>query len=790
MASSSREELSRMKRLPGSCDRCWKKKVRCDRATMGGTTCSNCLSVKAECTHTRRKGTKNRSKTSIQSLKTAKELVTRLLSTSTVYIPSTDPAASHKDLLEVAHYARALEEQVTSLQSQLLRNAASSSAARSPSPLDKHTDNPPGGFNVHKDGFIPIRPTNRSFQFVKAALQHVPVQSRPMLDLPWKRPEVWTRQPWEILVSAASKPQQTFPEDDLLSALVDIFFEKVNPILSVIHQPSFRKALFVDRKHIQDLHFGAVVLAVCALGSRYSEDPRVLLEGTTDEHSCGWKWFCQVRPMHAMFWPEHPSTLYQLQLVVLSISFISSTAMGLREEIWTLAGLGLRFAEAADIHRRTGAIYNSLTELEAEQYRRAVWLLVVSDSIISSFQGRQGMAKTMPIDELDLDLPADCDEEYWGTEDATQPFGKPSKCAFTLAYVDLVRIIWDIQETVYPEEGEAATEEDIIALDSQLNRWVELIPDHLKWNANLEDLVFLDQSAALYATYYHAQIILHRVFIPLPGKETSALNRPKLPFPSLAICANAARSCAHVISVQAKRGHGLLHLPTLTTIVFDCAIVLFVNILSGGRKIRTQEDFTSATVDVQRCLSVMRLYERRWRFAGRRCDAICAGLNLIRFAILSNPSLLPGAVEAVPSTSPSSASVSSNDESSLSDAARQLKTLEESMGAVSHLFTLPLRTEELGSYNMPLDTNTTLLPDGLDCLQDPIEVPPAEQSHSDFQMDLEAMFGTGFSPEQLFGESTHQSLDPTVLQRPVDAWNMFSRYEWGDWTSHLMDETS
>lgn len=59
--------------------------------------------------------------------------------------------------------------------------------------------------------------------------------------------------------------------------------------------------------------------------------------------------------------------------------------------------------------------------------------------------------------------------------------------------------------------------------------------------------MFFNQSASLYATYYHLQIIVHRPFIPSPRKPTA------LSFPSLAICTNAARSCIHVLDVQFQR---------------------------------------------------------------------------------------------------------------------------------------------------------------------------------------------------------------------------------------------
>lgn len=106
-------------------------------------------------------------------------------------------------------------------------------------------------------------------------------------------------------------------------------------------------------------------------------------------------------------------------------------------------------------------------------------------------------------------------------------------------------------------------------LDSALNKWIDAVPDHrestrlfpdlpsafhtdfrdliVRWDPNREIGCFLSQSSALYAVYYHVQIIVHRPFI------SSSRKPPALAFPSLAICTNAARSCIHVMDIHFKR---------------------------------------------------------------------------------------------------------------------------------------------------------------------------------------------------------------------------------------------
>ena len=59
--------------------------------------------------------------------------------------------------------------------------------------------------------------------------------------------------------------------------------------------------------------------AVLGLGSRYADDPRVLVDGTNDLHSAGWKYVSQVtqiRPAMAV----RPS-LYEVQAYCVSAMF-------------------------------------------------------------------------------------------------------------------------------------------------------------------------------------------------------------------------------------------------------------------------------------------------------------------------------------------------------------------------------------------------------------------------------------------------------------------------------------
>lgn len=66
-----------------------------------------------------------------------------------------------------------------------------------------------------------------------------------------------------------------FPPSDLFQSLVNIYFSQVNVVWPLLHRPSFEADLLKER-HQRDLGFANVVLAACAVASRYCPDGRVL----------------------------------------------------------------------------------------------------------------------------------------------------------------------------------------------------------------------------------------------------------------------------------------------------------------------------------------------------------------------------------------------------------------------------------------------------------------------------------------------------------------------------------
>ncbi|KAL6301104.1 fungal-specific transcription factor domain-containing protein, partial [Sparassis latifolia] len=435
------------------------------------------------------------------------------------------------------------------------------------------------------------------------------------LRLNYKREKFWSVDPWELPVGEENECNYTFPDHDLLISLVDLYFEHVNVFTPVLHRPTFERS-FAEGLHLKDRQFGAVVLLVCAVASRFSPDPRVLYNGTNSRYSAGYKWFQEVQIVdrHSL---SAALTLYELQMYCLAVFFSHWTTTPLA--CWTIVGIGIRRAQDVGVHRRK-VHRGKVDTVENELWKRGFWVLVVMDRYMSSALGRPC---AMQDDEFDLDYPVECDDEFWLQDDPAQCFKQPpgrlSVITFFVLYVKLQQIIAMALRTVYSINIQVKVlrrlvgpdwQEKIVAeLDSSLNEWTDLIPEQLRWDPSREINLFFNQSAMLYASYYHAQILIHRPFIS-PAKRNSSLA-----LPSIVICTNAARSGSQVVGLHRQRSSELL--PYIHMPIFTNGIVLLLYIWGNKRFGFPVGDVSRDWAAVRLCMDALRAEETRWQVAGR-----------------------------------------------------------------------------------------------------------------------------------------------------------------------------
>nr|GAT44707.1 predicted protein [Mycena chlorophos] len=639
---------------------------------MPGNRCSNCISFNLECIHdTPRIGPTRKDEsaaaeasTSSTATKTAQEHVASILVQATSYIKDDDV---RRVLLDVARYARTLENRIEDHERPSRSPSSSHDSGSSPTASSSRPPTSPPQLvikeeedNLYIDGLLSDRfdrfrlesdatryyGKSSHFELINTAIDIRENTTEPAMSSHQKRDEFWLSQ-WEHDHLSKEDPPipHAFPEPDLLDLLVRTFFERVNIVITLLHRPSFERNLAAGL-HYSEPHFGELVLGVCAVAAKFTDDPRVILPGTNSRLSSGWQYYQQIRPYQKSL--IRSITLFEAQTLCLCVIYIQGGSTP--DMCWGLGGAGVRYAQEVGVHRK-GRYEND--PVLAEQWKRVFWMLVCIDTLVSSFVGRPRATKSS---DYDLDYPADCDDEYWETEDPEhafkQPPGRPSYPAAMIAYLKLMEILGMAQETIYlvnaKDKSVEWLQEAVANVDSALNDWADKIPDHLRWDPNREDPVFATQSAVLYAAYYHVQIQVHRIFIIAPRssgikyspnpewREAQIGTSLAYNYPSLAICASSARACSHVMDVASRKG--LLCNPHVINAVFDSGIILLLNVW-GGRKVGLNVDPKKCLQDIDICLRVFRVYETRWQVAGRQHDIIMELMSAANMDIYAIPSL-------------------------------------------------------------------------------------------------------------------------------------------------------
>ncbi|KAL1745710.1 fungal-specific transcription factor domain-containing protein [Schizophyllum fasciatum] len=601
------EPALKKRRRPGACDNCKKRKIRCDSSRMPNNICTQCVSYGVPCTH-------------MEVIKNLGSAKTYAMFLSHLY----------GSLNRVLSYVDALETRILKLEKIVQKYAPGIDLKDE---LDNTTLDDEGGLGKLKrnDDDSPESRLITSFHKLRISpdehryfgrsssvmLVKTMLDVKRQCNLPedrardFKRPEFWTTRPWQVRPADIPALPYIFPEEDLLSKLIHLYFEKINLFFPLLHRPTFQR--YIDQGlHHSDHNFAHVVLLLCGCAARYTDDSRVFIEDLDDVHTAGWQWVNQVKVIRSNM-IEKP-TLFEVQAFCLSVMYNQSSSAP--QGVWTEVGLAIRMCMEVGAHRRR---YEAPT-VQSELWKRAFWVLVCLETTLSAFLGFQG---SLQHEHFDLDLPIACDDEYWETGDSKtafkQPSGRPSKIEFFNSYLKLQEIYTATFSAVYYTRKprlvcvRPTDAQTVAMLDYALNSWLSHVPEYLRWDPERADPIFFDQSACLMASYHHLQIFVHKPFItPLESMVTS------LTFPSLAICTFAARSCARLVEVQSKRS--LIPLPPMQTAVFTSALVLLLNIWTGRQSGLTPN--AKDLEDVRICMDILKGHEQRWHGAGRKWDIL------------------------------------------------------------------------------------------------------------------------------------------------------------------------
>ncbi|KIY61900.1 hypothetical protein CYLTODRAFT_459461 [Cylindrobasidium torrendii FP15055 ss-10] len=316
-----------------------------------------------------------------------------------------------------------------------------------------------------------------------------------------------------------------------MASLIDLFVCR-NLFITLLHHPSFKSSV-AQGLHLHDHGFASVVLLVCAIASRNSDDPRALLENDiTRRQSAGWKYYTQVPTLETSVfsWP----TLCDLQRGALASIYIQGCSSP--RGFWT----------------------HNMRRTEYELYKRAFWVLVWLYRNGSLAMGR---TFTIQADDIATELPILCDNEYWFTDTGQdlleQAPEQPSKIVFFVEYLRLMTMQASAMKFICSAYTNPRQINNIIVdLDSALNQWCSAIPNRSTRDPQREDVVIFQRSATLNCAYNSTLITVHRSFMLDDKKRPTTHPSSAQALANLAVCTNAARTVVHI--TERQQGRGLL----------------------------------------------------------------------------------------------------------------------------------------------------------------------------------------------------------------------------------------
>ncbi|KAH6873661.1 fungal-specific transcription factor domain-containing protein [Coprinopsis sp. MPI-PUGE-AT-0042] len=611
---------TKRKRLQGACDNCRRKKG--DSSVMPDKRCSNCLALGAECTHLyanqKHAQILNRTplKTAVEgassgSLGEYREKMNGLLQAvlSSTYQAPSHPAILRDSLVSLARYGRALEE---ILPEDMWVSTPVPSKYEPPPPIITNGAHAPSTDEDEEssseevdDDEIEVVPDcllssfflqpgedhffgpSSSLRLLATALEFKGNITHHALKLvfdKYKRPHFWAAHPWEG-TSSRKHQELLFPEVDHIEQLI-------HPFTPFLHRRSFEQSVRA-RAYLSDSSFGAALLALCALASRYSNDRRVFDASVNSELGCGYHWFQQVEASVSI----SKNTLHGIQACYMAAMYAFSSSA--TEKAWYLIGMAIRAAQDLGLHRssRSESKPTILSELRNRSGGPLLWLSV------SFPNGRP--CSIQPWEYHDIELPIECDE-YWDHDSAA--FFPPGRFAYATHFIKIIElstILGSVQRSMRASLSD---------LDAALSSWEKSVPSHLRLGGRYNDVTFEHQAVSLCS---------HRPFISRRQVRSSSVD----------ICINAARACSRVMEGQAAGSPLLTPAIEVYAALSMAGIILIMDIwrrdLMPGGGVDSSEEVRG----VHRCISALKVHEARNAALGRRVDLLLALLAASRLPL-------------------------------------------------------------------------------------------------------------------------------------------------------------
>ncbi|KAK7063670.1 fungal-trans domain-containing protein [Favolaschia claudopus] len=597
----SEKRISLRKRRPGrSCDNCRRRKGRCDGQNLPNSSCSNCISFGTPCTYDEPAKKRGRKDNVVEELEREIAALKARLRAISVCSLCAQPLIDKTRSASVFESPDALNPENDADQDSDSASESDESVEELASRFRRFEMDDPD-FKQECFG------SASSFALADHVISMKETDEGSLFFMNSRRPLYWDLLPWER-DAYAEHPKYMYPAKDLMQSLLQLYLINVHPTFPILHFPSFSRSV-EDGLHLTNAKFGGALLALLAVASRYSKDPRVFVNGDTSLLSAGWTFFHQILNW---FVPKNfQPTIYDVQMYGLMSMY--SCGISAPQNSWLYLGLGIRCLHHRGAHRKRPGE----PDLQAELWKRAFWSFVLLDRMVSGFAGRP---MSLHTEDYDVEPPLEVDDEYFD-QGFIQPPDKPSQMSFFVYDLKLGEIWGDAMRKLYATkkakllmgwDSKDWEQQTVAKFDSVMNDFLDSIPSHLKWDPErLQEGVFFEQSVVLNVTYHYLHIVIHRPYIHKSNTLRST---------SLSICVNAARTILRIADVAL---HKIPRIPSLSILncVHVAGLILTFNILAAKRVGLVIDKWRDSAL-IATALETLKSGETRYQPLGRIRDLL------------------------------------------------------------------------------------------------------------------------------------------------------------------------
>lgn len=190
---------------------------------------------------------------------------------------------------------------------------------------------------------------------------------------------------------------------ELMDSLVQCFLSTTYYILPFLHVPTFLSDYGNPQKWGEP-GFAAFVVAICCLASRHVDDPRVRAD-PADGISSGIQWFELLGRLRTLPIADRP-TLYTIQADL--IAAVYAVGLGRLSKAAALLSEAITTSIDAGLHRSSDT-YDYFDPIEEEVRKRTFWCVYIWDKQLGAHFGRPPMIR---LRDCDVGEPAAVDDEY------------------------------------------------------------------------------------------------------------------------------------------------------------------------------------------------------------------------------------------------------------------------------------------------------------------------------------------------------------------------------------------